>query len=57
LASYDRFEDHIFNKEKLSKPVSYYASIRPNNYKEEEEARAAKEAAKAARKAKRSRSN
>jgi NADH-quinone oxidoreductase subunit I len=51
MAAYDRLEDHIFDKEKLSKPASYYASIRPKNYKLEEEARAAKEAAKAARKA------
>jgi NADH-quinone oxidoreductase subunit I len=49
LSTYDRFANHIYNKEKLSKPVSYYASIRPTNYKMEEEARAAKEAAKAAR--------
>jgi NADH-quinone oxidoreductase subunit I len=53
LASYERFSEHIFNKERLSKPVSYYASIRPTNYAGEEEARAAKEAAKAARAAKR----
>ena len=52
MAAYNRLEDHIFDKEKLSKPASYYASIRPNNYKQEEEERAAKEAAKAARKAK-----
>lgn len=49
LASFDRFSEHIFNKEKLSKPVSYYASIRPRNYEREEAARTAKEAAKAAR--------
>lgn len=46
LASYDRFEDHIFDKEKLSKPVSYYASIRPENYAREERARAEKKATK-----------
>ncbi len=46
LASYNRFESHIYNKEKLSKPLSYYASIRPNNYQQEEAARAAKAAAK-----------
>jgi len=33
----------------LMKPVSYYASIRPLNYAREEEARKAKEAAKAAK--------
>jgi NADH-quinone oxidoreductase subunit I len=52
MAVYDRLEGHIFDKERLSKPASYYASIRPQNYKLEEEARAAKEAAKAARKVK-----
>jgi NADH-quinone oxidoreductase subunit I len=50
IASYDRMEKHIFNKEMLSKPVSYYASIRPRNYTTEEEIRAEKEAAKAAKK-------
>ncbi len=49
LAAYDRFEHHIFDKERLSKPVSYYASIRPRNYRIEEEARAEKEATKAAK--------
>lgn len=50
LASYDRFEAHIFDKERLSKPVSYYAQIRPTNYAREEAIRAEKEAAKAAKK-------
>ncbi len=50
LASYNRFENHIYDKEMLSKPASYYASIRPLNYQREEAARAEKEAAKAARK-------
>ncbi len=50
LASYDRFKEHIFDKERLSKPVSYYAQIRPENFSREEAARAEKEAAKAARK-------
>src|SRR3970282_46464 len=31
LASFDRMNHHIFNKERLSKPASYYASIRPRN--------------------------
>lgn len=52
LASYDRFQEHIFDKEKLSKPVSYYAGIRPQNYGREEAIRAEKEAAKAAKKQK-----
>ncbi|MFP3854646.1 MAG: 4Fe-4S binding protein [Anaerolineales bacterium] len=49
LASYDRFEKHIFNKERLSKPVDYYASIRPSNYAREEIERAKKEAKKSRR--------
>ncbi len=49
LAVYDRHDRNIYNKEKLSKPVSYYASIRPTNYAKEEAARAEAEAAKAAR--------
>lgn len=52
IAVYDRRGSSIYNKEKLSKPVSYYASIRPVNYAREEEARAKAEAAKAARRAK-----
>ncbi len=51
LAVYDRVQNNIYNKEKLSKPVSYYASIRPTNYAREEQARAEAEAAKAARRA------
>ncbi len=50
LASYDRFVEHIFNKEELDKPTSYYASIRPTNYAREEVIRAGKEAKKSARK-------
>jgi len=50
LAVYDRFAKNIYDKEKLSKPVSYYASIRPTNYAREEEARRVAEAAKAAKK-------
>ena len=50
IASYDRTSAHIWNKEKLSKPVSYYASIRPTNYAREEAVRAEKEAKKAAKK-------
>jgi NADH-quinone oxidoreductase subunit I len=49
LASYDRTSEHIFDKEKLGKPVSYYASIRPRNYAREEKARAEEEAKKAAK--------
>jgi NADH-quinone oxidoreductase subunit I len=51
IASYDRTTAHVYNKEKLSKPVSYYAGIRPTDYAAEEKARAEEEAKKAARKA------
>ncbi len=50
LSVYNRHERNIYDKQKLLKPVSYYANIRPVNYAREEEARAAAEAAKAARK-------
>jgi NADH-quinone oxidoreductase subunit I len=50
LATWNRLRDNIYDKEKLLKPVSYYASIRPVNYAREEAARAEKEAAKAAAK-------
>jgi NADH-quinone oxidoreductase subunit I len=49
LATYDRLSNHIYDKQKLDRPVSYYASIRPKNYAREEEARLEKERAKAAR--------
>lgn len=49
IAVYDRHSNNIYNKEKLSKPVSYYASIRPVNYEGEELARKVAEEAKAAR--------
>ncbi|MCJ7825310.1 MAG: 4Fe-4S binding protein [Anaerolineales bacterium] len=52
LASYDRSSDHIYNKERLSKPASYYANIRPKNYAREEAVRAEKEALKAEKKKK-----
>mgnify|MGYP005832161859 FL=1 len=48
IASYDRMKEHIFDLERLSKPASYYAQIRPTNYVREEAARAEKEAQKAA---------
>ena len=50
LSVYDRHAKNIYDKQKLLKPVSYYASIRPANYTREETARAEAEAAKAARK-------
>lgn len=51
LAVYDRHTENIYNKEKLSKPLTYYASIRPTNYQREEAIRAEAEAAKASKKA------
>jgi NADH-quinone oxidoreductase subunit I len=52
LSVYNRHDKNIFDKEKLMKPVEYYASIRPVNYEREETARREAEAAKAAKKAK-----
>jgi NADH-quinone oxidoreductase subunit I len=46
IASYDR---SVYNLEKLLKPQSYYASIRPQNFAREEADRKAKEEAKAAK--------
>ncbi len=51
IASYDRSKAHIFDIDRLSRPVSYYAQIRPSNYTKEEAARKAEAEAKAARKA------
>lgn len=51
MASFDRTANHIFNKERLSRPVEYYAGIRPANYEREEAVRREKEAKKAAREA------
>lgn len=51
IASFDRMKYHVYNLEKLAKPVEYYATIRPVNYQAEEEARAAKAAAKQAQQA------
>jgi len=47
LASYDRSKDHIFNKDRLLKSASYYASIRPKNSEREDKVRKEKETAKA----------
>ena len=49
LATFDRHLENIYNKAKLSKPVSYYANIRPTNYAREEAVRAEEEAKKAAK--------
>lgn len=47
IASYNRLDNHIYDLEKLARPVEYYAKIRPANYAREENARAAKYAGKA----------
>lgn len=52
LSVYNRFEKNIYDKQKLERPLSYYASIRPTNFAREEAARAEAEAAKAAKRAK-----
>jgi NADH-quinone oxidoreductase subunit I len=49
LATWDRLRDNIYDREKLLKPASYYASIRPANFAREEAARAEKEAARTAK--------
>ncbi len=51
LATYDRQSHNVLDKDQLSKSLEFYASIRPENYRREETARAEAEAAKAARKA------
>ncbi len=49
MATYDRFPGLVFDKEELSVPTSYYASLYPSAWAAEEAARAAKAAKKAAR--------
>ena len=46
LASTERLKHHIFDIERLAKPASYYARIRPINYAREQAAKAEKAAAK-----------
>jgi NADH-quinone oxidoreductase subunit I len=50
LSVYNRMQNNIFNKEKLEKPLTYYAKIRPANYAKEMADREAAEAAKLAKK-------
>jgi NADH-quinone oxidoreductase subunit I len=42
LANYDRFQENIHHMDRLLKPASYYAEIRPLNYTREQEAKQAK---------------
>jgi NADH-quinone oxidoreductase subunit I len=67
LAVYDRFTNNLYDKDKLSQPLSYYASIRPGNHnaevkakeeaaKKKAEMQAQREAAKAAAAAKKAQS-
>ncbi len=51
LATWDRLRDNIHDKQKLLKPVSYYAAIRPTNHAKEEAARAERDVARAAKQA------
>jgi NADH-quinone oxidoreductase subunit I len=48
LAGQKRKPDHLWNLEKLSRPLEYYRSIRPTQYASDEEARAQKAVEKAA---------
>jgi NADH-quinone oxidoreductase subunit I len=50
LASYDRTSAHIHDKERLSKPISYWREIAPRKAEAEEIARQMAEAAKAKKK-------
>ncbi|NDJ53504.1 MAG: 4Fe-4S dicluster domain-containing protein [Chloroflexi bacterium] len=50
LASYDRTTRHVFDKDVLSKPVSYWQEIAPTRAEEERLGREAKEAAKGKKK-------
>ena len=50
LASYDRSSAHIHDKERLSKPISYWREIAPKKAEAEEIARQMAEAAKAKKK-------
>ena len=52
LASYDRTTAHIFDKERLARPHTYWETISPTLATVEREAREAEAAKKAARKAK-----
>jgi NADH-quinone oxidoreductase subunit I len=53
LAGYERMEANIHLKDRLLKPASYYAEIRPLNYALEQKAKAELAERKAARRAKR----
>lgn len=53
LASYDRTYAHIHDKERLSKPLSYWQSIAPERARMEAELRDAEKAAKEKKKAER----
>lgn len=46
LASYDRSAAHIHDKERLSKPISYWKALAPERAKAEEDVRVAAEEAK-----------
>jgi NADH-quinone oxidoreductase subunit I len=39
ISVFNRLEHNIFDKDELGKPLSYYATIRPSNVAEEEQAK------------------
>ena len=51
ISTYDRLSNNIYNKEKLDRPASYYASIRPRNSAIDDATMAEKQAKKAAKEA------
>jgi NADH-quinone oxidoreductase subunit I len=52
IASYDRTSAHVYDRNKLAKPLSYWQTIAPTRAEEERLAREAEAAAKAARRRK-----
>jgi NADH-quinone oxidoreductase subunit I len=49
IATYVRGDTHLWNKEQLGKPLTYFATIRPKDFARDMAERAAKEAKKAIR--------
>jgi hypothetical protein len=49
LASYNRMKENIHHKDRLLKPASYYAEIRPLHYALEQQLKVEEEAKKAER--------
>ncbi len=49
LSTFSRYPDWIYDKQELLVPLDYYAALYPNQYAQEEAARAAKDESKAAK--------